>query len=134
MSGGTSEHDQEYERRRWQYRLYRWQRINAMWERFVALKAAGGGRAPVAETVPRRQASLRAALLGCRPAGWRFPNSLAAADLGFEPDELRPPERPTGHRRGTAGKLEVLAARAAAGEELWHPEDAGMPADVTVTM
>lgn len=31
--------------------------------------------------------------------------------------------RPTGHAPGSPGKIEVLAARVRAGEELWHPMD-----------
>lgn len=36
-----------------------------------------------------------------------------------------PPPEPTWSRPGTAERVEVLAARVAAGLELWHPSDAG---------
>jgi len=48
------------------------------------------------------------------------------ADL-FDDDDTadRPtPPEPTWHRPGTAGKIETMAARYAAGVGLWHPDDA----------
>lgn len=33
-------------------------------------------------------------------------------------------KKPTKHLPGTPGKIDVLAARMLAGEELWHPDDA----------
>ena len=47
-------------------------------------------------------------------------------DDGFEP--TRVPE-PTDASPGTWSKVEVLEARLAAGEELWHPDD--KPIDLT---
>ena len=47
-------------------------------------------------------------------------------DDGFEPTRM--PE-PTDAAPGTWSKVEILAARLQAGEELWHPED--KPIDLT---
>ena len=38
------------------------------------------------------------------------------------------PAEPTGHPPGSPGKIEVLCQRAARGERLWHPGDAGWEA------
>jgi hypothetical protein len=44
--------------------------------------------------------------------------------LPLDDDAPRDPcEKPTGYAPGSEGKIEVLAARAMAGEELWHPDD-----------
>lgn len=60
--------------------------------------------------------------------GWQWESTLAAEDVGcgdlVAADSLQPPESPTDAMPGTTRKLNVLAARAAAGEALWHPEDA----------
>ena len=47
-------------------------------------------------------------------------------DDGFEPTRI---PKPTEASPGTWSKVEVLAARLAAGEELWHPDD--KPIDLT---
>jgi hypothetical protein len=85
------------------------------------------------------------------PRGWR--NNLAAdaaillANLENPPPEeqwarelalLQPaeykghdlPATPTSHEPGTPGKVEVMAARAALGVSLFHPEDAGVSEDL----
>jgi hypothetical protein len=43
--------------------------------------------------------------------------------------EPKPAILPTSHRPGTRGKVLTMAARIAAGEELWHPADATLFSD-----
>jgi hypothetical protein len=44
--------------------------------------------------------------------------------------ESAPPAAPCDHVPGTAGKMQALAERAAAGQSLWHARDAGDALDV----
>jgi hypothetical protein len=56
----------------------------------------------------------------------RFPGLYAAADPSATPDfngTPPPPAAPTDAPPGSAAKVEALAARAAAGERLFHPLD-----------
>lgn len=55
------------------------------------------------------------------PSQRPVPSALALYETSTP--ALREPV-PTHHPPGTAGKLAVLEARAAAGERLWHPDDA----------
>lgn len=53
-----------------------------------------------------------------------IPDSVAYTDVQ---DDAPTSSRPTRFLPGTPGKLMVLAARAALGESLWHPEDGRWP-------
>jgi hypothetical protein len=54
-----------------------------------------------------------------------FPSAGACSPRGVAYDDPgRRPAAPTAAPPGSAAKVEVLAARAAAGEHLWHPDDA----------
>ena len=55
-------------------------------------------------------------------AHYRGPR-IVECDLDWMPT-LTP--EPTEHPPGSEGKIEVLAQRVLAGEDLWHPEDNGM--------
>ena len=70
----------------------------------------------------------RAAAVASRTDG-HFESMLEAADRGMDYEEYFAPTdpAPTDARQGTRKKLDVLAARMAAGEELWHDGD-GMTA------
>jgi hypothetical protein len=58
------------------------------------------------------------------PGDWQPESIFATAEIGYEcKHRVRPASRATSLQPGSWGKVEVLAARMAAGEELWHPED-----------
>ena len=57
--------------------------------------------------------------------GWEWESVLAAEDVGCgHLVESLLPAKATTAKPGTKRKVEVLAQRAAAGESLWHPDDA----------
>lgn len=81
-------------------------------------------RAPVG----RRGELLR---MHCRLEGddaWKFANCFEALacemEQAFTP---RPARQPTAARPGSVEKIAVLAARAQAGESLYHPDDESIP-------
>lgn len=72
----------------------------------------------------------RFAAVAARP-GRNYVNMLEAADTGRDNEgHFRPTDpEPTDARQGTRAKLDVMAARVASGEELWHDDDGGHEED-----
>lgn len=100
-------------------------RCRAMWLRFVDLMTAQCE--PFrrdAETDVARRNVMRSARVRGLPRRWLYRSGLEAADLGevdrFEPADA---QEAVSHLQGSAGKVEAMEARAAAGENLYHPED-----------
>jgi hypothetical protein len=78
--------------------------------------------------IARRPVMLRMHLsLGHAPL-WRFANCFEAMACELEHEFApRPAKRATPARPGSVEKIAVLAARADAGEELYHPDDETIP-------
>lgn len=71
---------------------------------------------------------LRHTLRTCPPPDWRWENMLEACDIGLVERHAEAQlggrlGQATKARPGSEAKLDVLIARAAAGVELWHPDD-----------
>lgn len=65
-------------------------------------------------------------------ADGHFENRLEVADQGLDDyDDCYQPTNPepTDARQGTRAKLDVMAARVANGEDMWHDEDGGHDED-----
>ena len=92
-----------------------------MWRRYCRLS---GAVERVERSADMRRRILVRALRNGLAGRWRWANALEAADLGMD-EEYRPGRtRPTGHRRGSAGKLAELTRRIENGEELFDERDA----------
>jgi len=98
--------------------------LERLWLRFCECSLAAGVPLPRFDSARGRAQIMRIALDRGMPPGWRLGSVLEAADLGLDLKTLplaKP--QPTTARAGSPAKLRVLASRAAAGQELWHPED-----------
>lgn len=108
------------------YKQERAARVEQTWNRFRDVMWASCGQlVPDHDDLQKRLGVMRHRLRQGPLPGFKFDTMLAAEDVGgldhlAELVETEPTNAPPGTRR----KVEVLAARAAAGEELWHPEDA----------
>ena len=107
-------------------RLLRARRVESMWRRLNRLLAQQGQRLNYRPRNSGEKQQILRWLLSDPPPGWRFLSALEAADVGhssqFHP---RPARRPTSQLPGSRTKVIILAARVAAGEDLWHAQDAG---------
>jgi hypothetical protein len=109
-----------------QIKRQRWQRQWWLWVRFCEA-AWPGDRGAVyrVENPHERLGLMRKAVNAGTYPDFAAESALEAADLQVEWDGGREPEAATRHGRGTAAKVHVLAARLAAGQDLWRPDDAG---------
>lgn len=90
----------------------------AMWDHFHE-------RVPQFTSPESRALVMRHAFHSRPIPGWEWDSVLAAEDVGCgDSVESSEAAMPTIATPGTKHKVEVLAARAAAGETLWHPDDA----------
>jgi len=108
------------------YRRAREERVGRSWTMFrEAMWRNRGKLIEDTDLMGRRVSLMRHALVRGSLPGFRFESILAADDVGMVEHlvTLRA-AAPTAAPPGTREKVEILAARAAAGEELWHDEDA----------
>lgn len=106
------------------------ERAERLYVRYLAvMRAAGRPMRRVARlTGVGKLALMRTVLRDCPPPAWRWENMLEACDIGLVEDHAEAQlggrlGQPTKARPGSEAKLDVLIARAAAGVELWHPDD-----------
>ena len=115
-----AEYDQRCKRNAVAAREARAERLSRMWARYLRLS---GQKDPGHLSNRSKWGCLKACAAGV--PGWWFANALEAADLdmseAFQPAE---PE-PTGLPPGTLAKIQVLTARAEAGQKLFTPADSG---------
>lgn len=100
-------------------------RVDRTWQRFRDTMWENGELIPDTDLLGKKLAIMRHMLRTSPPPGWTFLNMIEAEDIGSCDHlvDLASPE-PTRAIPGTRAKLAVLAARAEAGQELWHEADA----------